>query len=100
MSLILYTSGSTDIAKKVTHSWDYIKECGKRSAKEIGLTSKDKILDVFPGNTIAHYTITAIPAILSGAELHTAVFSPYEYVEQFKEIQPTYIALIPQHLEI
>lgn len=100
MSLTLLTSGSTDEPKKVTHSWEYINDCAKASIAEIGLTSTDIVLDVFPGNTIAHYTITAYPALLSGAQLHTAAFSPYEYIEQFKQVQPTYIALIPRHLEI
>lgn len=100
MSLILHTSGSTDQPKQIKHSWNYIKECAQQSIKEIGLTSEDRVLDVFPGNTIAHYTITAYPALLSGAELHTAVFNPYEYIECFKHIQPTYISLIPRHLEV
>jgi len=100
MSLILHTSGSTDSPKKIKHSWNYITECAQQSIKEIGLTSTDIVLDVFPGNTIAHYTITAYPALLRGAQLHTTVFSPYEYIEQFKKVQPTYIALIPRHLEI
>lgn len=100
MSLTLLTSGSTDEPKVVTHSWEYVNECSYRSIKEIGLTSADRVLDVFPGNTIAHYTITAYPALLSGAQLHTAAFSPYEYIEQFKRVRPTYIALIPRHLEV
>ena len=99
-TLSLLTSGSTDEPKIISHSWDYINKCADRSINEIQLTSKDVVLDVFPGNTVAHYTITAYPSLKSGAQLHTATFSPYEYIEHFKRIQPTYIALIPRHLEL
>lgn len=99
-TLTLLTSGSTDEPKIITHTWEYINKCADRSINEIGLTSNDIVLDVFPGNTIAHYTITAYPALRSNAQLHTATFSPYEYIEQFKRIQPTYIALIPRHFEL
>lgn len=99
-TLTLLTSGSTDEPKIITHTWKYINKYADRSIKEIKLTSNDIVLDVFPGNTIAHYTITAYPAFRSGAQLHTATFSPYEYIEQFKRIQPTYIALIPRHFEL
>lgn len=100
MFLTLFTSGSTDQPKKITHTWNYINQCALNSAKEIGLSQDDKVLDVFPGNTIAHYTITAYPAILSKASLFTANFNPYEYIAYFKNIQPTVISLIPKHLEI
>lgn len=98
--LTLFTSGSTDEPKQVTHSWDYIKECAAFSIKEIQLTSEDRVLDVYPANTIAHYTITAYPAQLAGAKLLSANFNPYSYVENFKKFQPTYISLIPKHLEL
>jgi fatty-acyl-CoA synthase len=100
MILSLNTSGSTDQPKKVEHSWDYIKKCALLSAKEIGLTSNDKMLDVFPSNTIAHYTITAYPAILKKTALYSLNFDPYEYIEMFNMIQPSVISLIPRHLEI
>jgi len=99
-TLTLYTSGSTDIPKKVTHSWDYIKECATKSIKEIGLTKNDIVLDVFPANTIAHYTITAVPAFLSGAQHVSSNFSAYTYPELFNRVKPTVIALIPRHLEL
>ena len=67
-SITLFTSGSTDQPKDVTHSWDHIKKCATKSIKEIGLTEEDRVLDVFPANTIAHYTITGVPAFLSGAQ--------------------------------
>jgi|TARA_B100001094_G_scaffold40088_1_gene34679 long-subunit acyl-CoA synthetase (AMP-forming) len=98
--LTLFTSGSTDEPKQVTHSWDYIKECAAASIKEIQLTSQDRVLDVFPANTIAHYTITAYPAQLAGAKLLSANFNPYSYIENFKKFQPTYLSLIPKHLEL
>lgn len=98
--LTLFTSGSTDEPKLVTHSWAYIDECAKTSIKEIGLTSNDRVLDVFPGNTIAHYTVTAYPARLAGASLTCANFSPYSYCELFNQIKPTYISLIPKHFEL
>ena len=99
-TITLYTSGSTDKPKKVTHSWIYLQECARWSAKEIGLTSDDIVLDVFPANTIAHWTITAFPAFLSGAQYVSSLFGTYTYPELFNRVKPTYIALIPRHLEL
>ena len=99
-TLTLFTSGSTDEPKEVKHSWDYIKECATKSIKEIGLTKHDRVLDVFPANTIAHYTITALPAFLSGAQHVSSNFSTYTYPELFNRVKPTVIALIPRHLEL
>jgi len=98
--LTLLTSGTTKAPKKVTHSWDKIEELARLSIKEIGLTSNDRVLDVFPGNTIAHYTVTAFPAYLAKAHLISAKFEAIDYIEKFKEFQPTYIALIPRHWEL
>lgn len=98
--IVLNTSGSTDEPKQIKHCWAYIKECAQRSVKEIGLTENDIVLDVFPGNTIAHYTITAFPAFISGAQLVTANFSSFTYLELFESVQPTVISLIPRHLEL
>jgi acyl-coenzyme A synthetase/AMP-(fatty) acid ligase len=98
--LTLFTSGSTDEPKRVTHSWEYINQSAKLSAKEIGLTKDDIVLDVFPANTIAHYTITAFPAYISGAQLVSANFNALTYPTLFSSVKPTYIALIPRHLEL
>lgn len=98
--LTLFTSGSTDEPKRVTHSWEYINQSAERSVKEIGLTKDDIVLDVFPANTIAHYTITALPAYISGAQLVSANFNALTYPTLFSSIKPTYIALIPRHLEL
>ncbi len=98
--IVLYTSGSTDEPKKVMHTWDYIRECAQKSADEIGLKKTDTVLDVFPSNTIAHYTITAVPAFISESKLVTANFNAFTYLDLFEEIQPTVISLIPRHLEL
>ncbi|SUZ84913.1 uncharacterized protein METZ01_LOCUS37767 [marine metagenome] len=100
MSLTLYTSGSTDEPKLITHSWDFIKRSAHRSATEIGLTKDDIVLDVFPANTIAHYTITGLPAFVSGAQYVCSNFNAYTYPKLFKHVKPTYISLIPRHLEL
>lgn len=97
-SLVLFTSGSTKEPKQVKH--ENIIPHIKRSIKEIGLTSNDVVLDVFPANVIAHYTVTAQPAIYAGSKLISAAFDPYEYIRLFKEYQPTYISLIPRHIKI
>tara|TARA_B100000085_G_C18517285_1_gene502150 strand:- start:650 stop:1327 length:678 start_codon:yes stop_codon:yes gene_type:complete len=99
-TITLYTSGSTDVPKQVTHSWTHLQECARWSAKEIGLTPEDRVLDVFPGNTIAHWTITAFPAFLSGAQYTSSLFGTYTYPELFNRIKPTFISLIPRHLEL
>lgn len=99
-TLTLFTSGSTKEAKEITHPWSYIESCILRSIKEIGLSKDDVVLDVFPGNVIAHYTVTAFPAKYSGAKLITSNFDPYTYIKLFEKYQPTYIALIPKHYEL
>jgi long-subunit acyl-CoA synthetase (AMP-forming) len=98
MKVTLYTSGSTKLPKQITHE-DMQKHI-HRSISEIGLTSEDRVLDVFPSNVIAHFTITAQPALHAGAHLISANFDPYTYIKLFKEFQPTVISLIPRHLEI
>jgi long-subunit acyl-CoA synthetase (AMP-forming) len=98
--LTLYTSGSTDEPKIVTHSWQYIKQCAKATIKEIGLTKNDRVLNVFPANTIAHYCITAFPASLSGAQLVSSDFNAYAYSKLFVSVKPTVISLIPRHLTL
>jgi long-subunit acyl-CoA synthetase (AMP-forming) len=99
-SLILYTSGSTKEPKEVNHSWEYLNSCIKRSIKEIKLTKSDIVLDVYPANTIAHYTVTAMPAKESGAHLISLLFDPFNYIKMFNKYRPTYISLIPRHYEI
>lgn len=98
MKITLFTSGSTSDPKKVYH--ENIKRYIENSIKEIGLTSKDIVLDIFPANVIAHYTVTAQPALTAGAHLISLNFDPYNYIKIFKEYRPTYIALIPRHIEI
>jgi long-subunit acyl-CoA synthetase (AMP-forming) len=100
MHLTLLTSGTTKSPKEITHTWNFINQCIDRSVHEIGLTYQDTVLDVFPGNTIAHYTVTAIPALKTGAKLVSAKFDAIDYLEKFNHHRPTYIALIPRHWEI
>jgi acyl-coenzyme A synthetase/AMP-(fatty) acid ligase len=99
-NLVLFTSGSTTEPKEITHPWVFVHHRALQSVKEIKLTKKDRVLDVFPGNTIAHYTVTALPAQLAGAQLISANFNPYTYIELFNKYQPTYISLIPKHWEL
>ena len=98
MKITLHTSGSTKEPKRIFHR--NMKHHIERSINEIELTADDIVLDVFPANVIAHYTVTAMPAITVGAHLITASFDPYNYIKLFKEYQPTYISLIPRHIEI
>ena len=99
-AVTIFTSGSTQEPKKVLHSWNDMQKHVDRAVKEIGLTTKDKVLDVFPANTIAHYTVTAMPAMKAGCELFTASFDAYSYIKLFNSIRPSYIALIPRHIDI
>lgn len=100
MSLTLLTSGTTKPPKEITHSWSNIGSAIQRSIQEIGLTSQDVVLDVFPGNTIAHYAVTAMPAYLAGSKLISAKFEAIDYLQRFNQHRPTYISLIPRHWEI
>jgi long-subunit acyl-CoA synthetase (AMP-forming) len=100
MALTLLTSGTTKDPKQITHSWEYIHNAIQRSVKTIGLTKNDVVLDVFPGNTIAHYTVTAMPAHHVGCQLISAKFEADDYLKKFNQYRPTYIALIPRHWEL
>jgi long-subunit acyl-CoA synthetase (AMP-forming) len=100
MSLTLLTSGTTKSPKTVVHSWEYIKNAIQRSVDEIGLQKDDIVLDVFPGNTIAHFVVTAMPAYQVGARLISAKFETDDYLQRFNHYRPTYIALIPRHWEL
>jgi long-subunit acyl-CoA synthetase (AMP-forming) len=100
MNLTLLTSGTTKAPKEIIHSWEYINNSIQRSIIEIGLRKDDVVLDVFPGNTIAHYTVTALPAQHVGANLISAKFEAIDYLQRFNQHRPTYIALIPRHWEI
>ena len=92
------TSGSTSKPKLVNHS--NIEVHVQRSIDEIGLGPNDRVLNVYPSNVIANYTVTALPALLSGAHLYSTSFDPYSYINIFQEYQPTYISLLPRHHEI
>jgi len=98
--LVLHTSGTTKEPKEISYTWEDIKRFALNSITEVGLTKDDVVLDVFPGNTIAHYTVTAMPAQYAGAKLITANFDPYSYIKLFNKYQPTYISLVPRHWEI
>ena len=98
--LILHTSGTTKEPKEISYTWEDIKRFALNSITEVGLTKDDVVLDVFPGNTIAHYTVTAVPAQYAGAKLITTNFDPYSYIKLFNKYQPTYISLVPRHWEI
>jgi long-subunit acyl-CoA synthetase (AMP-forming) len=100
MTLTLLTSGTTKDPKQIIHSWEYIHNVIQRSVKTIGLTKNDIVLDVFPGNTIAHYTVTAMPAHHVGCRLISAKFEAADYLKKFNQYRPTYIALIPHHWEL
>lgn len=99
-SLTLLTSGTTKAPKTVTHTWEYIENAIQRSILEIGLRKTDTVLDVFPGNTIAHYVVTAMPAYRVGCKLISAKFDPIDYLKKFNQYRPNYIALIPRHWEL
>ena len=96
--ITLFTSGSTKEPKLVYHE-DIIQHVA-RAIKEIGLTKHDRVLNVFPANVIANYTVTALPALTAGAHLFTTNFEPFSYIKIFNEFRPTYISLIPRHYEI
>jgi long-subunit acyl-CoA synthetase (AMP-forming) len=66
----------------------------------MNMTSNDTVLNIFPSNVIAHYTISALPAQLSSAKLISANFDPYTYTKLFNTYRPTHIALIPKHVEV
>lgn len=100
MTITLFTSGSTKEPKEITHTYNNMRLYVNRSIREIGLSQQDTVLDVFPHNTIAHFTVTALPALHSYAHHIAAVFNPYTYFTLFNKYRPTYISLIPRHYEL
>lgn len=99
-SLTLFTSGSTDKPKIVTHDWNYLHKCIQHSVKTMKLTSQDRVLNIFPHNVIAHYCITAGPAQIAGADLLTAKFSAYDYADIIEYYKPTVTSLITPHIKM
>lgn len=100
MTITLFTSGSTKEPKEVNHSYEFMNQCIERSVKEIGLTSKDTVIGVYPHNTIANFTITAGPAMKANANYIACLFEPYSYLKLFNQYRPTFISLIPRHYEV
>lgn len=98
--LVLYTSGSTAEPKIVIHNSHTVQQMLTRSITELQLTSNDAVLNIFPSNVIAYYSITGLPAISIGAKLINLKFDPYEYIRCFNEHRPTVTAIIPIHWEI
>lgn len=98
--LVLYTSGSTDTPKVVTHDLRTIQSMLTRSTEELQLSRHDTVLNTFPSNVIAYYAITGLPAISVGAKLVTLQFNPYEFIRFFNKHQPTVISIIPKYWEI
>jgi long-subunit acyl-CoA synthetase (AMP-forming) len=96
--ITLYTSGSTKEPKLVHHA--SIEKYVQNSINEIGLTPADRVLNVYPANVIANFTVTALPAMIAGSHLFSTNFEPFSYIKIFKEFQPTYISLIPRHYDI
>ena len=96
--ITLYTSGSTKEPKLIYHE-DIMKHV-YRAINEIELTPRDRVLNVFPANVIANYTVTAVPAMTVGSHLFTTKFDPYNYIRLFREFKPTYTSLIPGHLNV
>ena len=96
----LFTSGSTKEPKEIRHLFADMQMHIQRSIDEIGLTDKDTVLDVYPHNTIAHFTVTGIPAITAKSNYIAANFNPYTYFQLFNKYRPTYISLIPRHWDI
>lgn len=98
--ITLFTSGSTKEPKEVTHTYEQLDKYIDNSIKTIGLTDKDIVLDVFPANVIAHYTVTCMPAQRAKCRYISANFNPYTYFQLFNKYRPTYISLIPRHYEV
>lgn len=98
--ITLFTSGSTKEPKEITHSYDAMDKFIDNAIKEINLSDNDIVLDVFPSNVIAHYTVTAMPALRAKSKYISANFDAYTYFQLFNKYRPTYISLIPRHWEI
>jgi len=98
--LTLFTSGTTGDPKLVCHSAENMSLYSSIAAATIGLTSRDRVLNVLPSHTIGYHVVTAGAAAWAGAELLSAQFDPYTWVKLFREFQPTYTVLIPRHIDI
>jgi acyl-coenzyme A synthetase/AMP-(fatty) acid ligase len=99
-SLTLYTSGSTGAPKLVYHSAENISLYTCIAAKTIGLTSRDRVLNVLPSHVIGYHVVTAGAAAWANSHLLSVEFNPYMWFKIFREFKPTYTVLIPRHIEI
>lgn len=90
------TSGSTGEPKTITH--DDLTGYAYNACGLYHYTHRDRVLNLYPVDSIAHKTLTAGPMKLLGGENIDLAWNPYSFCKTFKMFEPTVVGMAPGHL--
>jgi len=89
-----YTSGSTGVPKKITHSWKLMTAVAEENCLYNNYTKNDVIVNAcLPASSIGYPVLSVLPALLTGCRLQTIEFNPYSYLDVVKEA--THMFILP-----
>ena len=93
MKITIFTSGSTEKPKAVTHDETDFYKPAQFLCNKWKLDRKDIILNPFPNWTIAYWAFCFFPSQLTGCELVNIKMEPFRFWEIVEEIKPTTMTL-------
>ncbi len=94
--LIVYTSGTTGLAKGAVLTQDAVRWNALNSVDMHAITSDDRILSALPLFHVGGLNIQTLPAFMMGAEvLLEAQFDPGRALEMIAEARPAHTVLVP-----
>lgn len=90
------TSGSTGEPKTIQH--EDLTPYAYNACGLYAYTHRDRVLNLYPTDSIAHKTLTAGPMELLGGEYLDLEWNPYSFCQAVKKFDPTVIGMAPGHL--
>lgn len=94
--LIVYTSGTTGLAKGAVLTQDAVRWNAANSVDMHAMTGEDRILTALPLFHVGGLNIQTLPALAMGAEvLLEARFDPGAVLEMIAALKPTQTVLVP-----
>lgn len=90
------TSGSTGEPKTIVH--DDLTGYAYSACGLYTYTHRDRVLNLYPVDSIAHKTLTAGPMELLGGENYDLEWNPYAFCRTVEEFKPTVVGMAPGHL--